>query len=205
MSFEWVLIRGSGLVAFTLLAAATVWGLTLSTKVFGRAIKQKGLTYLHEALGLGALLATIVHMISLGIDSFIDFTLADLLVPGVGEWRPMATALGVMAFYALSVVAISFYVKRWIGQGAWRTIHYLGFGTFVAALLHGILAGTDRLHPAVLGLYVGSGSIVLALLVVRGLTAEDQSDMRGGARPARGRSTSATTGTTILTEAPPKD
>ena len=37
MSVEWLIIRGSGVVAFSLLSAATIWGLLLSTKLLGRS------------------------------------------------------------------------------------------------------------------------------------------------------------------------
>jgi methionine sulfoxide reductase heme-binding subunit len=62
---------------------------------------------------------------------------------------------------------VSFYVKQWIGQRAWRTIHTLSFGTFLAAGLHGVFSGTDTSHPVVMGMYIGSLTIVLVLLVIR--------------------------------------
>ena len=40
MNITWFIIRGSGIVAFALLSASLLWGLMVSTKVFGRAIGQ---------------------------------------------------------------------------------------------------------------------------------------------------------------------
>ena len=184
MNVEWIVIRGSGLVAFVLLAAATTWGLLLSTKLLGKAVKPKGLTLFHEALGLGALLATVIHMVALAVDDYIEFGPRELLVPGASEWRPMAIALGVMSFYTIVIVSLSFYVKRWIGQMLWRTIHFLAFGTFIAAMAHGIMAGTDRSHPVVLGVYVASGALVLGLLAVRALTADQETRPARATRPS---------------------
>lgn len=167
MNIEWVVIRGSGLVAYGLLAASTIWGLMVSTKVFGRAVKAKPLTWFHESLGLGALIATGVHMVALTMDQYVEFGWIDVLVPGVATWNPTAVALGVTAFYGLAVVTLSFYVKGIIGQKAWRTIHFLAFGTFVSALIHGIMAGTDTGHPLVTGLYFASGVLVVWLLALR--------------------------------------
>ncbi len=167
MNIEWIVIRGSGLVAYGLLAASTIWGLMVSTKVFGRAVKAKPLTWFHESLGLGALIATGVHMVALTMDQFIGFGWVDVLVPGVAAWNPMAAALGVTAFYGLAVVTLSFYVKGIIGQKVWRTIHFLAFGTFLSALIHGVIAGTDRGNPLVTGIYFGTGVIVVGLLAVR--------------------------------------
>lgn len=167
MNLEWIVIRGSGLVAFGLVAASTIWGLMVSTKLFGRAIRAKPLTWFHESLGLGALVATGVHLVALTMDQYIEFGWADVLVPGVASWEPTAVALGVTAFYGLAVVTLSFYVKGLIGQNAWRAIHFLAFGTFVGALLHGTLAGTDTANPIVTGMYVGTGVLVGGLLILR--------------------------------------
>ena len=167
MNIEWIVIRGSGLVAFGLVAASTIWGLIVSTKLFGRAFKAKPLTWFHESLGLGALVATGVHMVALTMDQYVEFGWVDVLVPGVASWEPTAVALGVTSFYGLAVVTLSFYVKGLIGQKVWRTIHFLAFGTFAGALVHGILAGTDTTNPIVTGLYAGAGVLVVGLLIVR--------------------------------------
>ena len=167
MNLEWLLIRGSGLVAFALLSSSVIWGLFLSTKFLGNLTKAKALTWFHESLGISALLATVLHMVGLSIHEFVPFTWGEILIPGRSEWKPLAVALGVVSFYALVVVIGSFYVKKHIGQKAWRRIHYASFGLFLAALLHGILAGTDTTNIWVIGLYVGSTLAVFGLLAHR--------------------------------------
>ncbi len=160
-------IRGSGIIAFLLLAGSTIWGLLITTKVLGRAVKAKPVAWFHESLAIGSLVATGVHMYFLFNHDFIDFGYRSLFVPGASAWRPLAVALGVVAFYTLFVITASFYVKKWIGQNAWRAIHMTAFGTFVAAALHGIFSGTDTSHPVVLGTYVASLAIVVLLMIVR--------------------------------------
>lgn len=185
MSIEWLIIRGSGLVAFGLLWAATAWGLLLSTNLVRPIVKAKPLTFAHESLGLGALLATIVHLVALGVDDYVEFGPAELFVPGMSEWRPVAVALGVMAFYGLAVVSLSFYFKKWIGNATWRTIHFGAFGSYLAALIHGLTAGTDTAHPTVLAMYIMSGVTVASLVAVRLLGA---SSPAGARSPTRQRS-----------------
>lgn len=167
MNLEWMLIRGTGLVAYLMLAASTIWGLALSSKLFVRLVKAKPLTWLHEGLAVGALLATGAHLFFLWSDDFIEFGPRELFIPGASSWEPLAVAFGIVAFYAAFIVSASFYVKKWIGQAAWRTIHFLAFGTFAAAAFHGVMAGTDTQHPVVLGMYVATVAIVVLLLVVR--------------------------------------
>ena len=167
MNIEWMVIRGSGIVAFALLSASSIWGLLVSTKVLGRSVKAKPVTWFHESLGLGALIATVVHMVALTMDDYIEFGWADVLIPGMASWNSMAVSFGVMALYGLAVVALSFYVKGMICQKAWRTIHFLAFGTFLAALVHGVMAGTDSGHPGVVALYFGSTLLIVALAAIR--------------------------------------
>ena len=167
MNIEWIVIRGSGLVAYGLLAASTVWGLLVATKLLGRAVKAKPLTWFHESLGLVALIATGVHLVALTMDQYIGFGWPDVLVPGVADWNSTAVALGVTGFYGLAVVTLSFYVKGIIGQKVWRMIHFLAFGTFVSVTIHGVMAGTNTANPYVTGMYIGSSVLVAGLLTIR--------------------------------------
>ena len=171
MSLTWLVIRSSGLIAYALLAASTIWGLLLSTKILGRAKGAKDLTYVHEALAVGALVATLVHMGFIVADTFIDFTVWAVLVPGMSTWEPLAVAWGVVAFYGIVVTGGSFYVRKRIGQSVWRAVHYGTFGTFLAAAVHGVTAGTDTTNVAVMAMYVSSATIVVALVALRGLLA----------------------------------
>lgn len=167
MSLTWILIRGSGIAAFVLLGASVIWGLMISSKAFGRAVKAKGLQWIHESFGLAAVLAVTVHMMALVADDFVEFTWADVLVPGLSDWEPLAVAFGVVAFWSILLVAGSFYVKRWIGQSTWRSIHFLSYGAFVAALAHGVLSGTDSAHPLMIGLYLTVFAVVVLLTAIR--------------------------------------
>lgn len=182
MNLSWFLIRGSGFAAFGLLTASVVWGLMISSKVFGRAVKAKGLQWLHESLGLAALVATVAHMVALYLDTFVEFTWVEILVPGTSDWDPLAIALGAVGFWVMTFVSLTFYVKKWIGQTRWRRIHYLSFGVFVAAAGHGILAGTDTTNPYAVAIYVAAVATVVLLTVIRIAGAREPSPRAG--RPA---------------------
>jgi len=185
MSVEWMAIRGSGIIAFLLLAGSTIWGLLISTNVLGRAVKAKGISWFHESLGIGSLVATGIHMYFLFNHDYIDFGYRALLVPGASSWRPLAVALGVVAFYMMFLISASFYVKKWIGQSAWRAIHMMSFGTFLGAGLHGVFSGTDTSHPVVMSMYIGSLAIVGILLVIRLAQAAAPAPPTRRARPVR--------------------
>jgi DMSO/TMAO reductase YedYZ heme-binding membrane subunit len=90
--------------------------------------------------------------------------------------------MGIAAFYGLVLVSTSFYLKRWIGQKAWRSIHFASLGVFVASLLHGIWAGTDTRAPILIGLYAGSA---LTVLIGWRLVAESTESRVSAQRPTR--------------------
>jgi DMSO/TMAO reductase YedYZ heme-binding membrane subunit len=185
MSVEWLVIRGSGVAAFALLSAASIWGLLVSSKLLGRVVKAKPLTWFHESLGVGALLATLVHIVVLSVHDFLDFTWLEILVPGASDWRPAAITLGIAAFYGLVVVTTSFYFRQRIGQKRWRVIHFASFGVFVSSLVHGIWAGTDTSSPLMIGLYLGSAIAVFSLTALRIVADSGAGEPKGtGARAA---------------------
>jgi predicted ferric reductase len=167
MNVEWMLIRGAGIGAYALLSASVIWGLLVSSKVMGRLVKLKGLTFLHESLGISALVVTVVHVVAVSVHEFLPFTWGEILIPGTAEWRPLPIAMGTVALYGLIVVVVSFYVRRFISQKTWRLIHYSAFGVFVASLLHGIMAGTDSDSPWLIGLYFGTAIAVFGLIALR--------------------------------------
>jgi hypothetical protein len=167
MSLEWIVIRGSGIAAFAMLSATTTWGLLVSSKLLGRLVKAKPLSWFHESLAIGALIATAVHVGVLSVHDYLDFSWSEILIPGESDWAPLSVALGIVALYGLTVVTVSFYIKRWIGQRFWRTLHFASFGVFLSALVHGIAAGTDTRSPIMVGLYLGSALVVSILLALR--------------------------------------
>jgi sulfoxide reductase heme-binding subunit YedZ len=168
-----MIIRGSGIAAFAALSAATIWGLLVSSKLLGKLVKAKPLSWFHESLGIAALLATVVHIAMLSIHEYLEFTWAEILVPGLSDWRRGAVTFGVVSFYGLLIVVGSFYIKKHIGQETWRLIHFTSLGVFLAALIHGVGAGSDTRAPMMLGLYLGSAGVVAFLVALR-LTGADE-------------------------------
>jgi sulfoxide reductase heme-binding subunit YedZ len=167
MSVEWMIIRGSGIAAFAALSAATIWGLLVSSKLLGRVVKAKPLTWFHESLGIAALLATLVHVVVLSSHEFLEFTWVEILVPGISDWRRGAITFGIVSLYGLVIVVGSFYIKKHIGQKTWRLIHFTSLGVFLGSLIHGVSAGTDTRTPMMMGLYIGSAGVVAVLLAAR--------------------------------------
>jgi sulfoxide reductase heme-binding subunit YedZ len=85
----------------------------------------------------------------------------------MSSYRPGAVALGVFAMYGALVVHLSFGWRKRIGVRAWRALHFTAFAVFVAAVAHGLLAGSDAAHGGMRALYAGAALVVVVLIVVR--------------------------------------
>lgn len=163
----WYLARSSGVVAYILLWLSMVFGVMMTNKL--ARLWPGGPTAFdaHQFTSLLGLAFALFHAIILLGDEYIQSGLVNVLVPFAYDYRPEWVGVGQMAFYAMAIIAFSFYVRQQIGRRAWRLIHYLSFLTYLAALAHGITAGTDTTTRFMQSLYWGSGGLLLFLTIYR--------------------------------------
>jgi len=170
----WHLARASGLTAWLLLSASVLWGLFLSTRVLGGRAAPAWLLGLHRSLGALTVVFTAVHMVGLGLDSFIGYGPAELFVPLESTFEPWAVAWGIVSMYLLVAVAVTSWLRRWIPDVVWRWVHRTAFVTFVLATLHTFQAGTDSGSPYLVGAAVVVCAVFLFLCVYRVLAGRRQ-------------------------------
>jgi len=178
----WIIARSSGLVAYALLTASVLAGIVLKARPFGRAVKPASVTDVHRFLALLSLGALVVHGTSLVLDSTVEISPLALLVPGLVPYRPLWTGLGVVAAELLVLVYVSFSQRKRIGVKTWRALHWLTYGVFTLATVHGIAAGTDTSRPWALPLYGGAIGAVLAAAAWRALVRPASARARGAER-----------------------
>ncbi len=162
----WYIARSTGIVSWSLIATAVIWGLLLSTRLLDRRPAPKWLLDLHRHLGGIAVVFTVVHMIGLVADSYSHFGPADLLVPLANAWRPLPVALGVVAMYLLVAVEGTSLAMKRMPRRWWRWVHITSFGVFWLATIHGITAGTDSRNPAMFVAYSIAAGAVLFLTMI---------------------------------------
>ena len=163
----WVFERLFAFLAYGAMTGSVVYGLLLSTKILD-AIAHRPITFaLHQDLASVGLGLAAVHGMLLALDKTVPFTLAQIAVPGMAPYAPIWVAAGQVAFYLMAIVVGSFYLRRRIGQRAWRTLHYVTFLAFLGATVHGVMAGTDSGTPWAWWIYVGSTIAVVFLLAYR--------------------------------------
>lgn len=177
----WILARAGGLTAYLLLTSSVVAGLVLKSRPFGARVKPASVTDVHRFLASLALLALAVHGGGLLLDRTVPTDLLGLVVPGRVPYRPVWTAVGVVAAEAMVAVYASFSVRKHIGVRTWRRLHWLTYGLFAAATVHGLLAGSDSSARWAQSTYVCSVGIVAFATAWRALVPAQ----RG--RPTRSR------------------
>jgi predicted ferric reductase len=178
----WILLRAAGIGGYLMLFLSVTWGLVATTAPFGKRIAKPSATLLHQFMSMCGLVLIGVHIGLLLLDRFMPFTLSDVLIPLSATYRPVAVAFGIVGMYALIAVIVLSWLRKRIGTTWWRRSHLAAVPTFTLTQLHAMFAGTDSARLWMQIVYLVTGSLVLFLVVVRGLTA--------GFRPERaGRET----------------
>jgi DMSO/TMAO reductase YedYZ heme-binding membrane subunit len=126
-----------------LLTASVAFGLTLSTRLFGRGVAPAWLLDVHRFLGGLAVAFVGVHLAALVGDTYVHFTIGDLFIPMASSWKPAAVTWGVIAFWLLVAIEVTSLVMARLPRRFWRSVHYTSFACFLATALHGSLAGSD--------------------------------------------------------------
>lgn len=137
----WYVARAAGLVSFGLLTLSVWLGLLMSARLATRL--QKRLFGWHQTLAWTGLSMLGLHAGALLLDPTLHFGLPSVLVPFASTWRPGTVAAGVVAGWLTLMLAVSFRLRRLIGQKGWRRLHYAGFAAFFLALGHALTAGSD--------------------------------------------------------------
>ncbi len=178
---DWYAARAAGIAAYIMLTAVVALGLSLSSRAPGRRWRRWPMFAVEDVHRTGGLLVgtfIALHVAMIAIDSFMPFTITQLAVPLASTYRPLWTALGIVAAELLLALAFTNRYRDRLGFRRWRTAHYANFGVWGAATLHGVGAGTDRNAPWMLAVYAA------AIVLVGGLTAWRVSSRRERAIPA---------------------
>ena len=161
----WYVTRASGIIAYLLLWFSTILGLAVTSKYLDGMLDRLFTYDFHEFVSLLSVGFTLVHVIVLMLDLYMPYSLAQILVPFISPYRPFWVGVGVISFYVILLVTITFYLRNKIGRRAFRAIHVLSLLGYIGVTLHGYFSGTDTALPSMQILYEVSGLAVLFLTV----------------------------------------
>jgi predicted ferric reductase len=161
----WYITRAAGLTGYFLLWLSMIWGLAIPSKIV-QSLLDSTFTYdFHEYLSLLGIGFVTLHVAVLMLDNYLRFSLAQILIPFIDTYRPLWVGLGVISFYILLLVTVTFYLRRQIGARTFRAIHLLSLVSYLGATLHGLFAGTDSALPITKFLYAGTFLVVIFMTV----------------------------------------
>jgi predicted ferric reductase len=185
----WYVTRASGIIAYLLLWFSTILGLAVTSKYLDGMLDRLFTYDFHEFISLLSVGFTLLHVVVLMLDQYMPYSLAQILVPFISPYRPFWVGVGVIAFYIILLVTITFYLRNKIGTRSFRAIHVLSLVGYIGVTLHGYFSGTDTALPSMQILYQVSGLAVLFLtvywLVLLGLRNGEKSRQAAAALAAK--------------------
>jgi len=163
----WYATRASGIAAYVILSVVVCIGISMGGKAHSARWPRFSVEGIHRFGGLlvGALIG--VHVLTIALDSFLPFSIPDLVVPFVANYRPLWTGLGIAAAELLLALAVTNHYRKRLPYAFWRKAHYANFAVWTLASLHGVMSGTDRGVAWLAMIYGLSIASVMTLLVWR--------------------------------------
>jgi methionine sulfoxide reductase heme-binding subunit len=137
----WLASRAAGIVALILSSLSVCAGLLMGSRL--RKRHGADLRVAHEALSLATLAAIAVHGLTLLGDGFLKPSLADISLPFVSGYETLWTTAGIVAFWALALLGLTYYLRTRIGVERWRRLHRLTALAWALGLAHSLGEGTD--------------------------------------------------------------
>lgn len=137
----WIASRAAGIVALILSSLSVCAGLLMS----GRLRRSRGtdLRAAHEALSLATLAAIAVHGLVLIGDGFLHPSLLDVAIPFAFSYMTLWTTAGIVSFWALALLGLSYYLRTRIGVERWRRLHRFAALAWILGVVHSLGEGTD--------------------------------------------------------------
>lgn len=175
----WFVSRGSGLVLLALFTAVIVLGAATRLGSAPRRWARFTVAESHRNLSLFAIALLLLHVVTAIADPYVTIGWQALLLPFTSRYETAAIGLGTLAIDLGGAVLITSLVRRWLGQRAWRAVHYLAYAAWPAAFWHSIRAASYDLRLWwVAALEWGCLAAVATAVVVRLLNRGDPAATR---------------------------
>jgi sulfoxide reductase heme-binding subunit YedZ len=137
----WLASRAAGSAALLLSSASVCVGLSMGKHLLkGRTAD---LRVAHEALSLATIVALLVHVLTLLGDGFLNLGAAELTIPFVSGYETLWTTVGIVAFWAMLALGLSYYARAKIGVQRWRVLHRFTALAWLLGIAHSLGEGTD--------------------------------------------------------------
>jgi methionine sulfoxide reductase heme-binding subunit len=192
----WITSRAAGIAALILSSLSVCLGLLMGRSIVKR--HRADLRVTHEALSLATLTAIVVHGLTLLGDGYLHPSLGDLTIPFLSGYKTFWTSIGIVAFWMLALLGLSYYARTRIGVQRWRALHRLTALAWVLGLAHSLGEGTDAGQTWFLAMTAIVALPAIGLLATRFSRTGASRSATSQTPPARRQHTSRTLSGTAL-------
>lgn len=102
----WLTSRAAGTAALLLSSISVCVGLLMGWRLL--KLRRPDLRVAHEALSLATIAVLLIHVFTLLGDGFLSLSFGDLTVPFLSGYETVWTSVGIVAFWALLVLGLSY-------------------------------------------------------------------------------------------------
>jgi sulfoxide reductase heme-binding subunit YedZ len=176
----WFVSRASGLMLLALFSMVIALGVATRLGSAPRGWPRFVSAELHRTFALFSVAFLALHVITAILDPFVSIGWAATVLPFSSSYRTLAIALGTLAVDLGAAVLVTSLLRRRLGFGAWRAMHWLAYLAWPAAFAHSLTAGNDLGIWWVALMVWGSAAVVATAVLARLIAA-----VRHSAPPAR--------------------
>ncbi len=166
----WYLTRATGAVSLILLTVSVCLGVADVQRVQTPTLPRFVIDRVHRDASLLALALLVVHILTSLLDGFAPITLIDVFIPFTSAYRPIWLGLGTFASDLLIALVITSLLRHRLGYRAWRSIHWLAYGCWPIAVVHGLGTGSDTKSAWMLVVTAACTAAVFAAVWARALS-----------------------------------
>ena len=139
----WFVSRASGLVLLVLFSVVVVLGVSTRLGSAPRRWPRFVFAELHRTLALFSVAFLALHVMTAILDPFVSIGWAATVLPFLSSYRTLAIGLGTLAVNLGGAVLVTSLLRRRLGFGAWRAVHWLAYLAWPVAFVHSLTAGND--------------------------------------------------------------
>jgi predicted ferric reductase len=178
ITFNWYLIRVSGIVSVALLLLIIISGIGQVTGWTYRFMPPVRAWLVHKILAYSLVGAVALHIFPLLIDKFHPATLIQLFVPFLLQYNnsttflglplaPVAVGFGVVSIYLMALIILSSLKWNTTKPRLWGWIHYSSYLLMALIFVHVLYTGSDVKESLGRGLWILAGIIILIATALR--------------------------------------
>src|ERR1700722_1791947 len=115
----WYMARAGGIVAYLLLTFTVCAGIGLAGRARVPGFPRFAVNELHRFAGIltGTFIA--IHVGSVLLDSYVHFSVPQVLIPFTSSYRALPVALGIVAAELLIALAVTNRLRKVLPRGMW--------------------------------------------------------------------------------------